>query len=155
MLNPTSSIDQSTPPSQSESRRFRLLIVDDNPEVAECLALLLETLGHETAVAHCAADAIESARRFMPDTMLIDIGMPEISGYELAKRLRADRDLAGIRLIALSGYGQEEDRRRAQEAGFDTHLTKPASGEALESVIRRTALDMAARPLRPRTIATE
>ena len=136
MLNKPLSSQQSGPPSQTESERLRILIVDDNSDVAECLALLLETLGHETAVANCGADAIETARRAMPHTMFIDIGMPQINGYELARRLRNDPNFAGIRLVALSGYGQDEDRRRAFEAGFDAHLTKPASSEELESVIR-------------------
>jgi CheY-like chemotaxis protein len=159
MPNKPSSYEQCGSPSHNESQRLRILIVDDNSEVAECLSLLLETLGHETAVATCGADAIETARRTVPHTMLIDIGMPQISGYELARRLRNEPSLAGIRLIALSGYGQDEDRRRAIEAGFDAHLTKPASSEALESAIwnrpEATRDRLTATLSRPRAVPAE
>jgi PAS domain S-box-containing protein len=114
--------------------RRRILVVDDNQDAAESLALLLQMWGHEVQVVFDGPAAIQSAAAFRPDMVLLDIGLPEMNGYEVARRIRLDRG-DGVALIALTGWGQDEDRRRSHEAGFDHHLTKPVEIEALQQVI--------------------
>ncbi|MEA3181834.1 MAG: hypothetical protein QOI59_5357, partial [Gammaproteobacteria bacterium] len=109
----------------------RVLIVDDNVDAADSLALVLELDGHVTKTGYSAQDALELAVSFEPDVMLLDIGLPEMDGYEVARRVRAFGRPADIKLIALTGYGQGDDLRRAQEAGFDDHLVKPVDFETL------------------------
>jgi len=111
----------------------RVLIVDDNEDGAEMLSIILSQKGYDTRVAHDAPRALQIAASFKPVTAFIDIGLPVMDGYELATRLRAMPSLAGIRLIALTGYGQEADRRRGREAGFDEHLVKPVDISAVEA----------------------
>jgi len=111
----------------------RVLIVDDNEDGAEMLSIILSQKGYDTRVAHDAPRALDIAETFKPVTAFIDIGLPVMDGYELAERLRAMPALKGIRLIALTGYGQESDRRRAREAGFDQHLVKPVDILAVEA----------------------
>jgi PAS domain S-box-containing protein len=124
-----------TTPDVAVSRR--VLIVDDNRDSADSLAMLLEFEGHEIATAYTAHEALERAQVLKPQVILLDIGLPDINGYEIARRLRKLRDLDGVCLIALSGYGQAEDRHRAQSAGFDDHLIKPADLAKLRSAIAR------------------
>lgn len=112
----------------------RVLLVEDSPDVAESFAMLLRTLGHEVRVAPDGAGALDAAREFRPDVVLLDIGLPDMDGYEVARCLRAEYAQT-LRLVALTGYGQEEDRRRAREAGFDQHLLKPVKVEELERVV--------------------
>jgi signal transduction histidine kinase/CheY-like chemotaxis protein len=113
----------------------RVLVVDDNIDAAETLRMLLEMNGHEVRCAHEGARAIELAVDFRPDVALLDIGLPRMDGFELARRLRAHPEMRDTRLIALTGYGQAEDRSRALAAGFDDHLTKPVDPSALEDLI--------------------
>ena len=115
--------------------RRRILVVDDNIDAAESLALMLGYLGHETIVAHDGPSTLEAAAAFQPELVLLDIGLPGLDGYEVARRLRAERTLRGAILVALTGYGQEEDRRRARRAGFDHHLTKPVDHDRLITLI--------------------
>jgi CheY-like chemotaxis protein len=103
----------------------RVLIVDDNRDAAESLALLLEMTGHQPRVVLDGPAALDLAPAFRPDLVFLDIGMPKLDGYEVARRLRQLPGLEGVTLVALTGYGQEQDRRRAQEAGFDAHCIKP------------------------------
>jgi signal transduction histidine kinase/DNA-binding response OmpR family regulator len=103
----------------------RILIVDDNVDAADSLALVLELDGHVTRSVYSAQEALEQALAFRPDVMLLDIGLPEVDGYEVARQVRSLPQLDRVRLVALTGYGQVEDLRRAQEAGFDDHLVKP------------------------------
>jgi CheY-like chemotaxis protein len=110
-----------------------VLIVDDNEDGAEMLSIILSQKGYDTRVAHDAPGALEIAAQFKPATAFIDIGLPVMDGYELAGRLRADPSLSGIRLIALTGYGQESDFQRGREAGFDEHLVKPVDITAVEA----------------------
>src|SRR5690606_26798022 len=110
---------------EAASRPRRILLVDDNVDFATSLAILLETLGHEVNVAHEAKGAVEAAARLRPDVAFLDIGLPEISGYEVATRLKALPECANTTMIALSGWGQIEDRKRSYEAGFADHLVKP------------------------------
>ncbi|APA89963.1 PAS domain-containing protein (plasmid) [Paraburkholderia sprentiae WSM5005] len=109
---------------------FRLLVVDDNRDAADSLAMLCESEGHAVRVAYSSAEALEAAPRFMPDVALLDIGLPDIDGYELAKQLRRKGDTRPL-LIAITGYGQTEDRLRAQSAGFDYHFVKPVNIDSL------------------------
>jgi len=113
----------------------RVLIVDDNVDGAVSLAMLLGLQGHEAETVHTAKEALERIAVFKPEVALLDIGLPEMDGYELARRLRAMPQLQGLRLIALTGYGQMDDRQRALTAGFDEHLTKPVSMPALERAL--------------------
>jgi signal transduction histidine kinase/CheY-like chemotaxis protein len=113
----------------------RVLVVDDNVDAAETLRMLLEMNGHEVRCAHEGTQAIELAMDFRPDVALLDIGLPRMDGFELARRLRARPEMRDTRLIALTGYGQAEDRSRALAAGFDDHLTKPVDPNALEDLI--------------------
>jgi PAS domain S-box-containing protein len=111
----------------------RILVVDDNRDAADTLALLLESHGAVTRVVYGGEAALAELDVFMPDTMLLDLGMPGMDGLEVARRLRADPRRASLRIVALTGWGQENDRRRTREAGFDHHLTKPVDFLALEA----------------------
>jgi CheY-like chemotaxis protein len=113
----------------------RVLIVDDNQDAAEMLAELLEVLGYESRIALEALSALEIAPEFDPDIMLIDIGLPEVNGYELAQKMRAIPQFVSARLMALTGYGREADRQNAMNAGFDEHLVKPVDLERLKSIL--------------------
>jgi CheY-like chemotaxis protein len=117
---------------QTHSRR--ILIVDDNEDAAVSLAALLRALGHETHTALDGETALASVDSLRPDIVLLDIGLPDLDGYEVAQRLR-EGGAREIRLIALTGYGQEEDLRRAKEAGFDQHLLKPVNLETLKNLL--------------------
>lgn len=114
----------------------RILVVDDLVEVAEDMACLLrEGLGHDVRTAHDGPAALAAARDFRPELVLLDIGLPGTSGYDLARRLRREAGLEHILLVALTGYGQEEDRRQALEAGFDHHLVKPVGLESIRPLL--------------------
>jgi CheY-like chemotaxis protein len=113
----------------------RVLIVDDNEDGSLILAKALTHRGHDTRVAHDAASALRVAAEFLPEIAVVDIGLPVMDGYELAAHLRDIPGLAGLRLIALTGYSQESDRRKSREAGFLHHLVKPVDIEALEEVM--------------------
>jgi PAS domain S-box-containing protein len=119
------------PLAAASSIARRVLVVDDNVDAADMLRQLLVQLGHEVAVAHDGAAALVVSGAFQPDIALLDIGLPVIDGYELARRLRAQRGASALRLIAVTGYGQDADRLRAQAAGFDHHLIKPIGVDAL------------------------
>jgi CheY-like chemotaxis protein len=115
--------------------RRHILVVDDNHDAGDSLGDLLELSGHAVRVARSGPQAIEVAREFRPDVAVLDIGLPGMSGYELAGRLRAESFGPSLLLVALTGYGQDEDRRRTQEAGFDHHLTKPADLAQLTALL--------------------
>jgi CheY-like chemotaxis protein len=118
-----------------QSNRVRVLVVEDDDDVAETIAEVLESKGCDTRVAHDAATALTLAVEFLPAVAFVDIGLPVMDGYELATRLRALPALAGIRLVALTGYGTASDRERARQAGFDDHVVKPVGIEALEAAL--------------------
>jgi PAS domain S-box-containing protein len=118
------------------ARSSRVLVVEDNSDSAESLRLLLKAIGHQVDVANSGLEALEMARTNFPEVMLVDIGLPGLDGYEVARRVRSDPLLRPIILIALTGYGREEDRRAALAAGFDHHLVKPVSSGRLEHLIR-------------------
>jgi signal transduction histidine kinase/CheY-like chemotaxis protein len=117
------------------TERLRVLVVDDNQDAAESLATLLGLFGHRVVVAHDGQRALATARAFAPHVVLLDIGLPGLDGYEVARRLRREPSLAPVLLIALSGYGQEEVRRRACEAGFDHYFVKPTDVVAINELL--------------------
>jgi len=119
--------------SQAPSRR--VLIVDDNEDAANSLAMILELGGHETASVYTATDALQRAAAFRPDVVLLDIGLPGMNGYEVAQKMRDLPGLRDIRLVAVTGYGRSDDRARARDAGFDDHLTKPVELAVLERTL--------------------
>jgi PAS domain S-box-containing protein len=125
------------PAGKAGQGRSRILVVDDNVDTARGLARLLKLLGHELAIAYDGPSAIEAARGFRPDAILLDIGLPIMSGYEVAARLRREECCKDAVIIAVSGYGQEEDRRRSKEAGFDDHLVKPVDLDLLAAKLCR------------------
>lgn len=118
-----------------EPTPLKILVVDDNVDMASTMARLLKRKGHTVAVAHEGHAALETAATFHPQIVLLDLGLPGIDGYQVAQQLRRETTLARVRLIALSGYGQEQDRKRAQAAGFDRHLVKPVEFEQLLAAI--------------------
>jgi CheY-like chemotaxis protein/two-component sensor histidine kinase len=116
-------------------RHARVLLVEDNADAAEGMMLFLEILGHRVHVVHDGTTALDIARSFRPVVMLVDIGLPGIDGYVVARRARQDPGLAHLTLVALTGYGSADDKRRAAAAGFDHHLTKPVELEALSTLL--------------------
>jgi CheY-like chemotaxis protein len=116
-------------------QKRRILIVDDNQAALRMLGILVEMLGHEVQLAHNGEEALEVAASFQPEIIFLDLGMPLMNGYEVAQRLRERPWGKKVKLVALTGWGEAEDRRRTQEAGFDHHLIKPADKAALEEVL--------------------
>lgn len=115
--------------------RRRILVVDDVQESARTLAMILRRMGQEVAVVHDGLTAIEWALLHRPDAVFLDIAMPELDGYEVARRLRGNSETTTTVLVALTGYGQESDRGQAMEAGFNYHIVKPPDIDALEKVV--------------------
>jgi PAS domain S-box-containing protein len=113
----------------------RVLVVDDNDDSAQTMAMMLELEGHRAKVAHDGREAFEVARSFKPHVVLLDIGLPEMDGFDVARRMREMPELTNAMLVAMTGYGQEDDRRRTAQAGFAHHLVKPIDPEALKRVI--------------------
>jgi CheY-like chemotaxis protein len=122
-------------PEAGPTPRRRVLVVDDNADAAEALELLLQLDGHETRVAGDGIEALEAAQSFRPDIVILDIGLPRMSGYEVARHLRAEEWGGAIRIIGLTGWGQEEDRRQSNEVGFDHHLVKPVDFATLKTLL--------------------
>ncbi len=117
----------------------RVLVVDDNADSADSLALLLKLDGHETAVAYNGAEAVRMAESFRPQVAILDIGLPILTGHHVAKLIRAQPWGREMVLIALTGWDQGEDRRRSAETGIDVHLAKPADTDALRKLIRESS----------------
>jgi CheY-like chemotaxis protein/anti-sigma regulatory factor (Ser/Thr protein kinase) len=134
-LSPVESVPHGAQASQVEGRSLRVLVVDDNADAAECLSLLLELRGHRTRMAYSGREALTAAAQFHPDVIFLDIGLPELDGYQVAEQLRADPAYRKTVLVALTGWGGSGDRRRAQEAGFDQHLVKPLDTSKLETIL--------------------
>jgi PAS domain S-box-containing protein len=130
-----------TAPLVAAVGKKRLLVVDDNLDFAATLATLLEVAGHDVRTVHNGTGALPAAAIYRPHAVLMDIGLPGMSGYEVAKQLRSQPEFAATTLIALTGYGQEEDRLRLIEAGFDKHLVKPISPVELLHTIEQVPLD--------------
>ena len=113
----------------------RILVVDDHVNAADSLAMLLSMSGHEVRTAYDGHSGLEQAAQFKPEVIFLDLGMPGMDGYETARRVRQLSGLEHVKLVALTGWGQEEDRRRTQEAGFDAHLVKPVNPAALQELM--------------------
>jgi two-component system CheB/CheR fusion protein len=114
-----------------------VLIIEDNVDAADSLKEAVELGAHQVEVAHDGPDGIKKAREFSPDVVFCDIGLPGMSGYDVAKAFRADEKLRSTNLVALTGYAQPEDLQRAIEAGFDGHVAKPPSLEKIEDVLAK------------------
>lgn len=123
----------------------RILIADDNRDSAESMSMLLRMMGNEVRTVHDGIQAVEEASAFRPDVVLLDIGMPRMNGYDVARAIREQRWGTGMILVALTGWGQDDDKRRAREAGFDQHFTKPVNPAALEQLIARLHGDVVSR----------
>ena len=137
MLDPmTPMTDVSNPPlTHSAPRRFKILVVDDNHDSALSLAMMLSIMGHETRTAHDGESAVVTAEAFLPEVVLLDIGLPKLNGYEVAQRIRDTAWGASMYLIAVTGWGQDEDRQRSSEVGLNLHMVKPVEPSALEKVL--------------------
>lgn len=122
--------------SAGAGAKQKVLVVDDNHDAADTLAMLLEFMGSsEVRVVNSGQAALDQVAVFHPDVVLLDIGMPGMDGHEVARRIRSQPQFASTRLVALTGWGQDEDRRRTRESGFDHHLTKPVDIASLQSLL--------------------
>jgi CheY-like chemotaxis protein len=120
-----------------EIERQKILLIEDNRDTAESARLLLSEEGHDVHIAYNGPDGLARARQIRPAVILCDIGLPGMDGYEIARAIRQDTTLAPVHVIALTGYGRDEDQRRAIEAGFDQHLTKPIDFSVLRQTLAR------------------
>jgi CheY-like chemotaxis protein len=121
--------------ANSAPARRRVVLIEDNPMAARSLQMYLHSAGHEVEVAHTGPDGIAAARRFRPQIVLCDIGLPGFDGYAVARSLRREQELKDVYLVAISGYGRDRDQRRAGEAGFDLHLSKPVDLEKIDAIL--------------------
>jgi CheY-like chemotaxis protein len=113
----------------------RILVVDDQPDSTDSLALFLRLRGHEVRIAHDGPGALDEIERYRPDVVFLDLGLPGMSGYDVARRVRRMEDLGALRLVALTGYGTDADRQKTRDAGFDVHLAKPVDPRALDALL--------------------
>lgn len=139
LVVPATSIAPRTQEQRIRGSIRRILVVDDNRDAATSLAMMLKLMGHETKTAHDGLEAIDIAEQFKPDVMLLDIGMPKLNGYDTAKQIRKLSWGNRINLVALTGWGQDEDKRKSFEAGFDAHLVKPVDPTVLTDVLQGAA----------------
>jgi CheY-like chemotaxis protein len=142
-LAPPSAEETALAPAAAEAGHVGgadVMVVEDNLDAAEAVTMLLELLGHHVRVVHDGAAALHAAQVRVPDLMLVDIGLPGMDGYEVARRVRRDAHLKGTLLVALTGYGRDEDKRQSVAAGFDEHLTKPVDPDALDRIVARLGL---------------
>jgi PAS domain S-box-containing protein len=130
-----------SPPETGEAKAppLRVLVVDDNVDAAQTLATLLKAYGHEAQAVYDGPTAVEAARAYRPNLILLDIGLPEMDGFEVAKKVREEPELSSVVLVALTGYGQETDKQRSEEAGFDHHLVKPADFSKVKEILASVA----------------
>ena len=134
--NAMADLKNSTAPTvKPPVRRFRILVVDDNHDSALSLAMMLSIMGHETRTAHDGETAVSTAEAFLPDVVLLDIGLPKLNGYEVAQRIRESAWGTAMFLIAVTGWGQDEDRQRSAEVGLNLHMVKPVEPAALEKLL--------------------
>lgn len=130
---------EQAPHAQGVPTALRVLVVEDNRDGRETLVALLEMLGYQVEGAGDGAAGLEAARRFRPDVVLLDLGLPVLDGYEVCRRIREDASLSGMKVVALTGWGAQADRQRTAEAGFDVHLTKPVEPDALVACVEQVA----------------
>jgi CheY-like chemotaxis protein len=135
VLSSRPTVEKSVEEKQGDAVPRRILVVDDNVDAAESLGLLLRYMGHEVQVAHDGSAALERAQAMRPDVLLLDVSMPGMDGLAVASRLRADPELKRVRIVAVTGRGHEDDRRRCREAGFDEHVVKPIAPERLRDLL--------------------
>jgi two-component system CheB/CheR fusion protein len=140
------SAEQTHEASAEGPRCCRILIIEDNPVGARTMRMLLTRLGHNVEVAHSGPEGVGIARQFQPHIVLCDIGLPGMDGYAVARAIRAEPGLAGVCLLAITGYGQAEDQRRSLDAGFDMHLTKPVDLKKLQEVLNQPTLGDPGKP---------
>jgi CheY-like chemotaxis protein len=131
------------------ARSLRILVADDNEDGREMMRYFLESEGHTVATAGDGPSALAAVEEFRPEVAILDIGMPGLNGYKVAEQIRHSDPPQSLTLIALSGLGQEEDKRRATEAGFDVHFTKPVDIPALNKLLASVAADRSSRPVEP------
>jgi CheY-like chemotaxis protein len=123
---------------RAEGDRKRVLVIEDNVDSAQSLADILELAGHDVRIAHDGRSGLTIAREYRPDVILCDIGLPGLDGYEVAEAVRRDDSLRSVRLVALSGYAQPEDRQRTSDAGFELHIAKPPDLDALVAAVAKS-----------------
>ena len=128
---------RTTPELTAEGPSRRILVIDDNRESADAMAMLLRVFGHDVRTAYDGPTALDMAREQSPDVVLCDVSMPGMSGLEVARRLRQDLGLRDLLMVALTGYGEEEDKRRSEEAGFNAHMVKPINLDVLQALLSR------------------
>jgi CheY-like chemotaxis protein len=133
--NPMADVTVQPATARAVPRRFRILVVDDNHDSALSLAMMLSIMGHETRTAHDGESAISTAETFLPEVVLLDIGLPKLNGYEVAQRIRESAWGTSMFLIAVTGWGQDEDRQRSTEVGLNLHMVKPVEPAALEKLL--------------------
>lgn len=132
---------RTAPPIDGTPNRFKILVVDDNHDSALSLAMMLSIMGHETRTAHDGESAVTTAEMFLPDVVLLDIGLPKLNGYEVAQRIRQSSWGASMFLIAVTGWGQDEDRQRSTQVGLNVHMVKPVEPSALEKLLSELRVD--------------
>lgn len=120
---------------ERQAEAARILVVDDNKDSALSLAMMLKIMGHETCTAFDGLEALATASSFQPDVVLLDIGLPRLNGYDVCRRLRGESWGKTVVCIALTGWGQEEDKRQSREAGFNFHMIKPVDPQALGKLL--------------------
>jgi CheY-like chemotaxis protein len=123
--------------AQRSGKTSRVLVVDDNVDAADMLVMMLQMFGHEVKAAYSGQAALETAVEYQPDFVLLDIGLPDMTGYEVAQHLRQQQRIKNVSLIAMTGYGQDSDRQRSEEAGIDLHLVKPVDPKKLQVLLER------------------
>jgi len=138
-LSPASESIAPIETAKQPAQTSRVLVVDDNVDAADMLVMMLQMFGHEVQAAYSGQTALETAVEYQPDFVLLDIGLPDMNGYEVARRLRQQPQTKDVRLIAMTGYGQDSDRQRSQEAGFDHHLVKPVDPQKLQDLLATRA----------------
>jgi len=121
--------------AETSARPLQILIVEDNPDTADSFSRLLGACGHNCRIVHSGWNVLQTALGFRPQVILLDIALPGITGYEIARELRQHPALKDVALIAISGYAQDSDRQRSLDAGFDHHLSKPVDFEALRELL--------------------
>lgn len=122
-------------PHMPPKARLKILVVDDNPDAALSMAMMLSMMGHDTRTAHDGEAAVTTAEEFRPQVVLLDIGLPKLNGYEVAQRIRQQEWGTAMFLVAITGWGQDEDRRRSEDVGMNLHMVKPVEPDALDRVL--------------------
>ncbi len=139
--DPAAASADAAAPAGNGRKSLRVLVADDNRDSADGSAMLLRMMGHEVCTAYSGREALAIAAEFLPQIVLLDIGMPETNGYEVARQIRAAAWGRTMQLVAVTGWGQEEDKRQAEAAGFDHHRVKPVDLDSLEPLFAKCALE--------------